>query len=297
MACHSRFTLGVFLGYTAGAMPTIPSKVFDRLTSGLRRFQPILSAAKSRDAGEADTSTIVKGMLSEMFGYDKYSEVTSEFMIKGTYCDLAIKLDGKLSLLVEVKAIGLDLKDAHAKQAIDYAANQGVEWVVLTNGAVWRIYRVFFVQPISQEQVYECDILSLNPKNRAQVESLFLLAKEGQSKSVLHEYHAQRQAMSRHYLGAVILEDVVLDVIRRELRRLSPDVKIDREELRDVLKQEVLKREVIEGEKADEARRKIARAQKRPLRTRTVSAQEGDAGLPQERHSEDMGTGSADGEI
>jgi predicted type IV restriction endonuclease len=239
-------------------MPAIPSKVFDRLTSGLKRFQPILSAAKSRDAGEADTSTIVKDMLSEMFGYDKYSEVTSEFMIKGTYCDLAIKIDGKLSLLVEVKAIGLDLKDAHAKQAVDYAANQGVEWVVLTNGAVWRIYRVFFGQPISQEQVYECDILSLNPKNRTQVESLFLLAKEGQSKSVLHEYHAQRQAMSRHYLGAVILDDAVLDVIRRELRRLSPDVRIDREELRDVLKQEVLKREVIEGEKADEARRKIA---------------------------------------
>jgi hypothetical protein len=34
-----------------------------------------------------------------------------------------------------------------------------------------------------------------------------LLAREGQSKSILQEFHAQRQAMSRHYLGAVILDD------------------------------------------------------------------------------------------
>jgi hypothetical protein len=155
---------------------------------------------------------------------------------------------------------------------VDYAANQGVEWVILTNGSIWRVYRVFFGQPISQEMVFECDFLSMNPKNHAQVESLFLLAREGQSKSVLHEYHAQRQAMSRHCLGAVILDDVVLDVIRRELRRLSPDVKIERDELRSVLRLEVLKHEVIEGDKADEARRKIAKAQGRALRVRTKAA-------------------------
>lgn len=241
-------------------MASVPAKVYIRTLSGLKRFQPILGAAKSRDAGEADTSTIVKDLLSDIFGYDKYTEITSEHVIKGTYCDLAITLDTKIQLLIEVKAIGLELKDPQTEQAVDYAANQGVEWVVLTNGTVWRVYRVFFGQPISQELVYECDLLSVNPKNRTQVESLFLLAKEGQSKSALHEYHAQRQAMSRHYLGALILDDVVLDVIRRELRRLSPDVRIDREELRSVLVQEVLKREVTEGDKAAEARRKISHA-------------------------------------
>ncbi|MCC7174090.1 MAG: type I restriction enzyme HsdR N-terminal domain-containing protein [Bryobacterales bacterium] len=273
-------------------MAVIPSRVYDRLLAGLKRFQPILSAAKSRDAGEADTSTIVKDMLSEVFGYDKYTEITSEFMIKGTYCDLAVKLDGKLRLLVEVKAIGLDLKDAHTKQAVDYAANQGVEWVILTNGAVWRVYRVFFGQPISQEMIFECDLLSLNPKNRAQAESLFLLAREGQSKSVLHDYHARMQAMSRHCLGALILDDVVLDVIRRELRRLSPDIRIDREELRSVLELEVLKREVTEGEKAEEARRKIAKSQARALRVRSKPEEEGtparaDAAVASEGHPAD----------
>ena len=55
-------------------------------------------------------------------------------MIRGTFCDLAVKLDGSLSFLVAVKAIGLELKDHHIKQAVDYAANQGCDWVMLTNG-------------------------------------------------------------------------------------------------------------------------------------------------------------------
>ena len=109
----------------------------------MKRFQPIVSAAKARDVGESDTVTIVTDMLAEIFGYDKYSEITSEHAIKGTYCDLAIKVEGGIQSIIEVKAIGIGLKDQHVKQAVDYAANQGVEWVVLTNGATWRVYKVF----------------------------------------------------------------------------------------------------------------------------------------------------------
>jgi predicted type IV restriction endonuclease len=209
-----------------------------------------------------------------VFGYDKYGEITSEYMIKGTYCDLAVKLEGKPQILIEVKAVGLDLKDPHVKQAVDYAVNLGVEWVFLTNGAIWRIYRVLFCQPISQELIYECDLLSLNPKNRAQIESLFLFAKEGQSKSVLDDFRAQRQATNRYSLGAVILSDPVLEVIRRELRRAFPAIRIEIDALRREIAQEVLKREVTEDEKADEARRKIAKAHGKALRIKSKASNE-----------------------
>ena len=59
----------------------LPAKVADRLASGLKRFQPILTAAKSRDVNESDTSMIVTDMLADLFGYDKYSEVTRELSV------------------------------------------------------------------------------------------------------------------------------------------------------------------------------------------------------------------------
>ncbi|MCD6077274.1 MAG: restriction endonuclease subunit [Ramlibacter sp.] len=244
----------------------VPKKVAERLVAGIKRYQAILTAAKSRDVGEADTVTIVKDMLAEVFGYDKYAEVTSEFAIRGTYCDLAIKVDGVLQTLIEVKAVGLDLKEAHVKQAIDYAANQGVDWVLLTNGVYWRVYHVIFSKPIEQELVVDIDFTTLSSRSDADLDHLYLWCKEGWQKSVLAEYHHQKQALSRFFVGGMLLTDPVLDVIRRELRRISPDVKIDADQIRAVLTSEVIKREVLEGDKADEARKKIGRAAAKALR-------------------------------
>lgn len=251
-------------------MASVPSKVADRLGRGLKRFQPILNNSKSRDDGEADTVMIVTDMLAEVFGYDKYSEITAEFSIRGTFCDLATKLDGVLQALIEVKAIGLDLKDSHVKQAVDYAANQGVDWVVLTNGVRWRVYKVIFAKPIDQELVIEIDFCGLDHKSQSDLESLYLWCKEGWIKSVLGDYHTQKQALSRFFLGAMVLSDPVVEVIRRELRRVSPDVRIEIDQIRDVLSAEVLKREVMEGDKAEEARKKIARAANKALRAKAA---------------------------
>jgi predicted type IV restriction endonuclease len=160
------------------------------------------------------------------------------------------------------------------KQAVDYAANQGVDWVVLTNGIRWRIYNVTYGKPIDQELVVEIDFCAINPKSQVDLESLYLFCKEGWVKSVLGDYQMQKQALSRFFLGALVLGEPVLDVIRRELRRVSPDVRIETDQIKAVLTNEVLKREVIDGEKADEARKKIARAASKSLRKSSKS--EGD---------------------
>ena len=149
---------------------------------------------------------------------------------------------------------------------MDYAANQGVEWVVLTNGVCWRFYKVAFTKPINHELVVDIDFCNLNPKSKKDVEELFLFCKEGWVKSVLGDYHSQKQALSRFFLGAMVLTDPVLEVIRRELRRVTPDAKIDIEEIKTVITEEVIKREVLEGDKAEEARKKIARAASKSLR-------------------------------
>ena len=255
-------------------MALIPKKVAERLVLGLKRYQPILAAAKARDVGETDTVTIIKDMLADVFGYDKYSELTSEYAIRGTYCDLAVKLDGKLSTLIEVKAIGLDLKEQHVKQAVDYAANQGVDWVLLTNGNRWCVYHVLFTRPIQTELVVDIDFSVLSARSESDIELLYLWCKEGWQRSALGDFHTQKQALSRFFLGAMVLSDSVLEVIRRELRRVSPDVRIDIDHIRTVLANEVIKREVMEGEKADEAKKKIAKAVGKATRAAAIAKEQ-----------------------
>jgi len=250
-------------------MPNIPTKIEARLKEALKRFQPIIEQAKTRDVGEADTSTLVKDILAELFGYDKYAEITAEYQIKGTYCDLAIKIDGKLVLLVEVKAVNLELKEAHVKQAVDYAANQGVEWVVLTNAQTWQLYKVTFGQPITNELLMSLTFCTLNGKVENDLQRLFLLTREAQGKSLLDEYHQQKQALSRYCIGAVLMSEPVTAVIRRELRRLSPDVRIEISEIERVLCEEVIKRDVLESDRAMDAKRKLSKAATKLLRSKS----------------------------
>lgn len=241
-------------------MAAINAKIAERISSGIKKFQPVLANAKSRDVGESDTVMIITDMLSYILGYDKYSEITSELAIKSTYCDLATKIDGKIQMLIEVKAIGLDLKDNFVRQSVDYAANAGIDWVVLTNGINWRIFRVTFAKPIDQELIYEFDFLTLSAKNKDHLESLYLLCKEGWIKSSLSDYHTQKQALSKYFITALLLSDSLLEVMKRELRKISPDVKIETEQIGDVLTNEVIKREILDGDRLDEARKRINKA-------------------------------------
>jgi hypothetical protein len=243
----------------------MPARAADRIRSALKKYQPILAAAKVRDVNESDTVLIVTDVLQDVFGYDKYAEITSEHMIRSTYCDLALKIDGKLSLLIEVKAIGLDLKDNHIKQAVDYAANQGCDWVGLTNGICWRVYKVHFTKPIEHECVLDIDMLALNPRNKSDIDVLGIIAKEGWKRAKLDEYHEHRQALSRFTLGALILSDPVVLFIRRELRRVV-DVMVDEDDVKTVLRDEVIKRDVLEGDKAAVAAKHVARAEGKALR-------------------------------
>lgn len=247
-------------------MPTVPARVADRIKTELKKLRPALASAKERDVNESDTGLLVAAILSDVLGYDRFLEITSEYAIRGTYCDLAVKLDGKLKLLIEVKAIGIDLKDTHLKQAVDYAANQGVDWVVLTNGITWCAYRVLFSKPIDHELVFDLNLLTSEPKDPAVVDRLYLLSREGMAKQAIGTYHEEKQATSRFMLAALLQSEPVLEVLRREIRRASGGLKVEIAELRETLRAEVIKRDALEGDAAKAAETRIRKMASRSLR-------------------------------
>lgn len=247
-------------------MITVNTKVKERITKGLRKFQPILLKAQAADVNESDTVTIITDMLCEIFGYDKYENITSEFAIKKTYCDLAIKLNDTIPLLIECKAIALDLKEDYIRQATTYAADAGIEWAVLTNGMVWKVYRITFGKPVNKELLYEFNMCELSSKKQGDIELLYYLCIEAFSKSskaTLEDLRAQKQVLNKYIIGRIILNDAGIDSIRKTLRKLYPDVKATNEELYAIVYNDILKREIVEGEYADEAKKAIAKQERK----------------------------------
>ena len=247
-------------------MVTIPKKVKDRLVKQIPRFQKILAKAKNRDIHESDTVTIVVDMLEGIFGFDKYAEITSEHAIKGTYCDLAVKIDGTVKYLIEIKAIGLDLKENHLRQAVNYGANEGIPWVVLSNGVEWQIHKINFERPVSSELVAVLNFEELSHRNKDHLMQVFLLCRQGIKKQAIDEYHERSQIVNRFMVAAITQTDAVVSVIRRELKRLAPGLKVEKSELQELLETGVLKRDVTQGENADQANSRVKRAVAKRIR-------------------------------
>lgn len=247
-------------------MTRIPKRVSQRLAKETRSFQKVLERAVKRDINESDTVTIVTDMLSRLFGYDKYSEITSEYAVRSTYCDLAVEVDGSVRFLIEVKAVGLQLKDTHLRQAISYGAQHGIQWVVLTNGNTWEIHKIKFERPVGSELLCSFDFLELSPRKEEDQGMLFLLCKEGLSKDVIEEYHEHVLGVNKFVIGAVLQTEDLIKLIRRELRRVSPGISVDLSEVEEILVSEVLKRDILEGEDAEDAMARVKRAANRKLR-------------------------------
>lgn len=247
-------------------MRKISAQVEDRLSAGIQKFQPILRRAKLSNRNESDTVTIITDILCEVFGFDKYEHITSELAIKRTFCDLAIKLNGQVKLLIECKAIGIDLRAEHISQATGYAANAGIDWVVLTNGIDWRVYRVIFSKPVDIALVYEFDFCALNVNQPTELMDLYALCVEAfgdPDNRPLDAMYSQRKVLNKYIVGQLILNGWMVKTIRGSLQRHFPSVSITDDELRRIIQDEVFRPEISVGSLAEDAAQSVAIADAR----------------------------------
>jgi hypothetical protein len=238
-------------------MAIIPVKSKQRIIDAVKKYQPIIKGLKAKDINESDTVSVVTDILADLFGYDKYNEITSEYRIKSTFCDLAIKIDNEPRFLIEVKAMNLDLKADHIKQAVDYGSNKGTDWIILTNGVIWKVFKIIFGKPVSNELVYELNLMEISLRKDSDIEPLFMLSKESISKSILEDYHAKKQVLNKFAIGNLLITEPVLDALRKVVKKMNPEVKADNDIFKEILENEVIKREIFEGEKAIEAKKKL----------------------------------------
>jgi hypothetical protein len=248
----------------------VSAKVASRITAQLKTYQGILAQAMKKDSSEGDTVVIVTDMISDILGYDKYQNLSSEHAIRGTYVDLMVSVDNKPRFLVEVKAVGTELKDNSIKQAVDYAANKGVDWVVLTNGIVWRVYKVVFAKPIDKVLVCELNALEASSKGPEAIECFGSLSLEGFSKDSLSDWFHEKQITSKFAIAALLLSEAMLDSLRLQIRRLS-QVRVEIDDLRSLLTDEVIKRELIDGDEAKSASGFLKKLQRRMNAKRSES--------------------------
>ncbi|MDE2182639.1 MAG: type I restriction enzyme HsdR N-terminal domain-containing protein [Alphaproteobacteria bacterium] len=250
----------------------IPQKVEARVSSQLKRYQTIILDAKKRDINESDTGMIVADMVCDLLGYKKFEEITAEHAVRGGYVDLAVKVGSSVRFLIEVKAINIELKENHVTQAVNYAANLPVEWIVLTNAAHWQAYKVSFGKPIDRTLLLDIDLTTANPKATEVIEFFGGLSREMFTPDSMSQMFRAKQAMSKYSVAALLLCEPVVAMVRRELRKLADGLNPDLDEVRKIIADEVIKRELMETDDAKAAAKAVRKLERREKNARNGSS-------------------------
>jgi predicted type IV restriction endonuclease len=215
----------------------------DRVKAAVRRFSKPLSDLVDRDANEGDTRLLVTDFLCDGLGFDKYEDLTTEYQVKGEFADYGLRIDKQLIAFIEVKRCTQKLGAKHLRQVQSYAVNEGVEWMILTNGRAWQVWHLTGGLPVVVDLALDVDLLgeeSLAVKSDA----LFYLSKEAIKRRLLDEIWQAKAATSPRSLASVVLSESVVEAVRKELRRQT-SYNGDVGELRRILSDEVIRTELV----------------------------------------------------
>lgn len=129
-----------------------------KLFNSLKKYSKQYLNKKLIELDESGTRLMVNSFLTDVLGFIPIDEIKTEYMIRGTYADYVIQIKGNRKFLVEVKALSFNLSDKHLRQAINYGANEGIEWALLTNGKCFDFYKIIFGKPIDYRKVFSLDL-------------------------------------------------------------------------------------------------------------------------------------------
>jgi Type I restriction enzyme R protein N terminus (HSDR_N) len=202
----------------ARSAPKWETEARDQLRTAIRRFSKPLADLVARDANEGDTRLLVTDFLCDGLGFDKYADLTTEYQVKGEFADYGVRIDRDLVAFIEVKRVATKLSTKHLRQVEMYAVNEGVEWVILTNGSVWQVYHITGGLPVVIDLALEVDLLGDDPQAH-KVGQLFYLTRESLRKRQIDELWKAKRATSPTSLAQVLVSDPVAEAIRKELWR------------------------------------------------------------------------------
>ena len=241
----------------------VPAKFISTFSKNLKKYHTIINKYKKDGVNETETVKVINDILAELFGYDKYNEITSEYAINHTYCDLAIKnssKNDKIYMLIEVKGVAISLTDRHIDQAVDYGIRANVKWVILTNAEVWKVYKI---KGNKKETVFEFNLLKLNPKDKKQLEQVYAISKQGKDKSVIEEIYSNNQINNKYVIAAILNSPETYKSIRNVIRRhLDKSVKITEDDIENYMKNDIIRRDVIDSDEAIEAQKYVKQKMK-----------------------------------
>ena len=185
---------------------------------------------------ESATRIMINMFLTDVLEYKELDEIKTEYAIRGEYADYVIQLKRKKQFVVEVKSAQLDLNERHLRQSLSYASNEGIDWILLTNGRVFQFYRVIFEKPMRTELLVDIDFSDASSKQMKQFADVIVLFTRRSVEKNEHELFWQKSiALAPRNISKLLFCEEVVKLIKRELKKTST-ITFENDAIKDALR-------------------------------------------------------------
>lgn len=193
-----------------------PQEVMEEHIDDIKRsvndFLPELEKALKSNENESGTRLLLDKMLQNILGY-KLEDIRTEQRIEGRRADYVLSVKGVDKIIIEVKKIGMPLKNSQIFQATSYGAYSGIKWVILTNALVWQLYHISTGDKIETDLVFSIDLM--DGLNDQEADYFYLISTYGLlRKGLLDKLWQKMSALCYDNIINAILTDEVITRIR-----------------------------------------------------------------------------------
>ncbi len=198
------------------------------------RFKAILDSLPSQQMNEAQTREwILVPTMEQILGYATTEKVPEDTGMAGNRPDYTIMPQTPHTWLLEAKAWSVPLSDQHAIQATTYAYQNGIKWVVLTNGKEWQLYDSHVTGHDVRERLALC---ATKDDPEAMETMLRALSRESVVSGKVHEEVQARALALRLRSDVQDPSSECIKALRNALRKLPRLEQVTNEQIVDALK-------------------------------------------------------------
>jgi hypothetical protein len=189
-----------------------------KLLAALKAYRKKFLDGQIVELDESGTRLLLNSFLSDVLGYKPIEEIRTEYMIKGTYADYVVQIEKIRYFLVEVKALSFALSEKHLRQVVNYGANEGIEYALLTNGKNFEFYKILFDKPIDSRRLFTLD-LSDQSSYKDAVEFLQHLHRDSVLKNNFKALWNKCEASDPYNISGILVSGPVTKVISKMIRQ------------------------------------------------------------------------------
>ncbi|MBE9111798.1 type I restriction enzyme HsdR N-terminal domain-containing protein [Nodosilinea sp. LEGE 07298] len=203
----------------------IRQEAIDSIRDGFRRRHPrLVEISNSPRASEEEVRRWCIEALENVLGYSK-NELDTEVRTLGGKVDIALKRGDHIFLVIECKNIRAKLNNNVRDQAAGYATSLSAEWAVVTNGQIWRLYRV--IPQAGRDprfiEIFDVSLLDEDGVSEVDAENLYLLTSKAVFGGDLENMSHLVACTSKKRILQALASERVVKALRLELATTYKD--------------------------------------------------------------------------